>query len=64
MPRPKSRGELKPLNLNIDANISDKLNQINADTGLPKTAIVEKALSEYFDKYEKSLNELSNKKNK
>ena len=59
MGRPKQRGDLKPLNINIDARLAEKLNEVNANTGLPKTAIVERALIEYFGCHEKELDSFS-----
>ncbi len=56
MARPKSRGELKQLNMNIDARLFEKLSEVNVNTGIPKTTVVEKALRDYFNKYEKELN--------
>lgn len=55
MARPKTRGEIKALNINIDADIADKLSEVVKNTNIPKTAIVEKALKEYFKKHEKQL---------
>lgn len=61
MGRPKTRGDLKPLNLNIQANISDKLNYFTENTGITKTYMVERALSEYFDKHGNELDALTMK---
>ncbi len=58
MARPKSRGELKPLNVNIDADISNELTKKANETGIPKTTIVEKALKEYFEKHQKEFSAL------
>ena len=33
---------------------AEKLNQINKETGLPKTAIVEKAIDMFYEYYEKT----------
>lgn len=51
MARPKTRGELKPLNLNIKADISNKLNEYAKETDVTKTFIIEEALTEYFNKH-------------
>lgn len=59
MARPKTRGELKPLNLNIDAVVSDTLSKTANQTGLTKTIIVEKALKEYLEKYKVTFDELA-----
>lgn len=58
MARPKTRGELKALNLNIKAEISDELNKYVEKTGITKTYMVEKALAEYFEKHKKELESL------
>lgn len=58
MSRPKTRGDLKALNLNIKAEISDKLNKYVEKTGITKTYVVEKALLEYFEKHKKELEAL------
>lgn len=58
MARPKTRGYLKALNLNIKAEISDKLNEYAEKTGITKTYMVEKALTEYFEKHQKELEAL------
>lgn len=58
MARPKTRGDLKALNLNIKAEISDKLNEYVEKTGITKTYMVEKALTEYFEKHQKELEAL------
>lgn len=58
MSRPKTRGELKALNLNIKAEIFDELNKYAKKTGITKTYMVEKALKEYFEKHKKELESL------
>lgn len=58
MARPKIRGELKALNINIDADIAEKLSEISQITNIPKTAIVERALKEYFAKHNKEFEKL------
>lgn len=58
MSRPKTRGELKALNLNIKAEIFDELNKYAEKTGITKTYMVEKALKEYFEKHKKELESL------
>lgn len=58
MSRPKTRGDLKALNLNIKAEISNELNKYVQKTGITKTYMVEKALTEYFEKHRKELDNL------
>ena len=58
MARPKIRGDIKALNINIDAHIADELTRISNETGISKTKIVEKALRNYFDNNQKNLNSL------
>ena len=48
--RPKVRGDLKALNVKIDADIYDKLNKESLKTGISKVRITEKALEEYLKK--------------
>ncbi len=55
---PKTRGDLKALNLNIKAEISDELNKHVEKTGITKTYMVEIALAEYFEKHKKELESL------
>lgn len=49
-----SRKEYKKLDCKIDKSESDKLEKFIADTKLSKTAMVEKALDEYINKYNKT----------
>ena len=39
------------LSMKINKDVAEKLEMMNADTGIPKTIIVEKAVSEYVDRY-------------
>ena len=48
--RPKVRGDLKALNVKIDADIYDKLDKESLKTGISKVRITEKALEEYLKK--------------
>lgn len=58
MARPKTRGDLKTLNINIKAEVSEELNRYVEKTGITKTYMVEKALSEYFENHRKELESL------
>lgn len=42
------------LNCRLDKDVSDKLVKMAADTGLSKTRIVNRALKEYIEKYNKT----------
>ena len=42
------------LNVNIDVDVDDKINNLKLETGLTKTAIVEKAVAMFFDYYKKT----------
>ena len=46
--------EYKVINCKIDKGIAEKLDKFSADTGLPKTATVEKALKMYIEHYTKT----------
>lgn len=46
--------DFKNLNCKVDKEVSDLLEKFIADTGLSKTATVEKALDEYINKYNKT----------
>ena len=46
--------DFKNLNCKVDKKVSDSLEKFIADTGLSKTATVEKALDEYINKYNKT----------
>lgn len=48
MARPKVKGDVKALNLNIDAKLYNEVDKYSLKTGVPKTAITEKALNEYL----------------
>lgn len=50
---PRERKDSKPFNINLATPLWEKVNQYNAETGIPKTVIVEKALEEYFGKRKK-----------
>ena len=50
MARPKVKGDLKALNVKINADIYEKLDKESITTGIPKTLITEKALNEYLNK--------------
>ena len=52
MPRPAK--EYKVLNCKIDKEIAEQLDAFSADTGLPKTATVERALKMYIAHYKKT----------
>ena len=46
--------ESETLNCKISKPIAERLKEHCSDTGLSKTATVERALKRYFDKYEKN----------
>ena len=46
--------EYKNLNCKVDKEVSDKLENFIEDTGLSKTATVEKALKMYIEHYKKT----------
>lgn len=52
MARPSK--EYKVFSGRIYKESAEKLNQINKETGLPKTAIVEKAIDMYYEHYKKT----------
>lgn len=52
MPRIKKEGCF--LNCKIEKEIADKLDRFNKETGISKTATVEKALKRYFEQFEKT----------
>ena len=51
MPRQKKDNE--PLNIRLDKALAEQLAEYCRDTGATKTAAVEKALSIYFEDYQK-----------
>lgn len=53
MARPKVRGELKRQNLNIDAELFDKLSEMSLSTGIPKTRLLEDMIREEYDEFKK-----------
>lgn len=48
----RSRKEYKALNINLRADIWDRLDAFSQNWGQSKTVAVEKALSQYLDKME------------
>ncbi len=50
---PRQRKDYDSLNINLEKNISERLKQHCAETGIPKTVVVEKALTMLLDDYEK-----------
>lgn len=52
MPQPKK--EYKILNCKLDKSVADVLEQFVAETGLSKTATVEKALGAFISRYKKT----------
>ncbi len=55
MARPKTRGETKPLNVNINSDLAGRLAENCSKTGISKTTMVEKALKEYFNNHSEEL---------
>lgn len=53
MARPKIKGNLKALNVKIDACVYDRLDNESLKSGVPKTVITEKAIDEYLKKKDK-----------
>lgn len=53
MARPKIKGNLKALNVKIDASVYDRLDNESLKSGVPKTVITEKAIDEYLKKKDK-----------
>ena len=47
----RANKEYKSLNCKIDKEVSDKLEKFIADTKMSKTATVERALTEFIEKY-------------
>lgn len=50
----KTVSQYDVLNCRLDKDVSDKLVDMAADTGLSKTRIVNRALKEYIEKYNKT----------
>lgn len=50
----KTVSQYDVLNCRLDKDVSDKLAKMVADTGLSKTRIVNRALKEYIEKYNKT----------
>lgn len=50
----KTVSQYDVLNCRLDKDVSDKLAKMAADTGLSKTRIVNRALKEYIEKYNKT----------
>ena len=54
MPMPQKRKDYRLLNCKIEKEVADKLDKFIYDTGMSKTATVEKALSKFIDQYNKT----------
>lgn len=52
MPKPKK--DARPFSLRMASEIYDRMEKYCAETGVPKTAIIERALIMYLDDYEKT----------
>lgn len=50
----KAVSQYDVLNCRLDKDVSDKLVSMAVDTGLSKTRIVNRALKEYIEKYNKT----------
>ncbi len=50
----RANKEYKNLNCKVDKTVSDKLEKFIEETKLSKTATVEKALTEFIDRYNKT----------
>ena len=50
----KTVSQYDVLNCRLDKDVSDKLVKMAVDTGLSKTRIVNRALKEYIEKYNKT----------
>ena len=51
--RPKTKTS-KPVNINMNAEIADRLTLYTQETGLSKTVAIERILKEYFEKIDQS----------
>ena len=60
MGRPAKDG--KALNLYIEAEIADRLEQYCDDTGITKTAAIERILESYFDDRDEKINKTGERK--
>lgn len=50
---PRQKKDYDCLNINLEKSISERLKDYCKTTGVPKTAVVEKALTMLFDDYDK-----------
>ncbi len=51
----KQKKETKPCSLRMDASIFDRLEEFCQETGITKTALIEKAVVLFMDDYEKKM---------
>lgn len=54
MPRLRLEKESVNLCLRVSKDVSDAINKMAEETGMSKTAIVEKSAMEYIDRYQKT----------
>ena len=52
MPKPKTK-ESKTTSFSLDVKVLDRMNEYSKKTFVPKTKIIEQAVTEYLDKMEK-----------
>ena len=55
MARPKKDKQKQAINMRIDKEVYDLLDDVSEKTGITKTAIMEKALRNYFETNKKEL---------
>lgn len=57
----KQKKETKPCSLRMDASIFDRLEEFCQETGITKTALIEKAVVLFMDDYESKMGKQESK---
>lgn len=55
---PRAKKEYRPFSIRMASNIYDRMDKYCEDTGVPKTAMIERAISMYLDNYEETQRQL------
>ena len=48
---PRTKKDARVLNIKLEKQVYDTLSKFTAETGIPKTTVVEKVLSGFFEEY-------------
>ena len=55
---PRAKKEYRPFSIRMASNIYERMHEYCENTGVPKTAMIERAISMYLDDYEETQKQL------